>query len=58
MRQAVRMNGASPLRDCCMIPLRDEGLSTKAGGFPFPVNGLTPVLPLQQSLELLLDSRL
>lgn len=31
MRQAVRMNGASPLRDYCMIPLRDECLSIKAG---------------------------
>lgn len=58
MRQAVQMNGASPLRDYCMIPLRDECLFVKAGGFPFPVNGLTPVLPLQQGLELLLDSRL
>lgn len=31
MRQAVRMNGASPLRDYCMIPLREECLSIKAG---------------------------
>ena len=56
MRQAVRMNGASPLRDYCMIPLRDECLSIKAG--VFPVNGLTPFLTLQQGLKLLLDSRL
>lgn len=38
MRQAVRMNGASPLRDYCMITLREECLSIKTGvSSPFPL---------------------